>query len=185
MDPRTPAHGQQTSRWAPCRAEGSHRPAATGDPPRNLETKVPLASSPVEQARSLALGFPAPSTRSVARSRAQGNLSLLRSHTSSELGLGASPKASGPPGHRGGEGDLTARPGRLPTSDQSPTRGPGVVSTCCGTQLPQKYRADGGSPKAQSPLSQGSRPVSVNSLGTLVYEPKPASPASLKLVWTR
>ena len=146
MDRRTPPHGQQTSRWAPCRAKGSHRPAATGDPPRNLKTKVPLASSPVEQARSLALGFPAPSTRSVVRSRAQGNLSLLGSHTSSPHGLGASPKDSGPPGHRGGEGDLKARLGRWSTSDQSPTRGPGVVSTPCGTQLPQKYRADGGLP---------------------------------------
>ena len=87
----TPAHGQQTSRWAPCRAEGSHRPAATGDPPQNLKTEVPLSSSPGEQARSLALGFPAPSTRSVARTRAQGNLRLpgrtAAPHTASERPL--------------------------------------------------------------------------------------------------
>ena len=142
----TPAHGQQTSRWAPCRAEGSHRPAATGDPPRNLKTEVPLVSSPEEQARSLALGFPAPSTRSVARTRAEGNLRLPGSHTGSAHGLGASPKDSGPPGHRGGEGDLKARLGRWSTSDQSPTRGPGVVNTGSGTQLPQKDSADGGLP---------------------------------------
>ena len=142
----TPAHGQQTSRWAPCRAEGSHRPAATGDPPQNLKTEVPLSSSPGEQARSLALGFPAPSTRSVARTRAQGNLRLPGSHTGSAHGLGASPKDSGPPGHRGGEGDLKARLGRWSTLDQSPTQGPGVVNTRSGTQLPQKDSADGGLP---------------------------------------
>ena len=141
----TPAHGQQTSRWAPCRAEGSHRPAATGDPPRNLKTEVPLASSPVEQARSLALGFPAPSTRSVARTRAQGNLRLPGSHTGSAHGLGASPKDSGPPGS-GRRGRPESPMGRWSHEVQSPTRGPGVVSTHCGTQLPQKDSADGGLP---------------------------------------
>ncbi|KAG5207930.1 hypothetical protein JEQ12_017694 [Ovis aries] len=39
-------------------SQGSQRPSATGDPSRNLTSKVPLVSSPVELARSLTFAFP-------------------------------------------------------------------------------------------------------------------------------
>ena len=145
-----------------------------GHPPRDLKTKVPLDSSPLELARLLALVFPSSSGRSGGENRSAGDpQSFGAAHRLRTLQRSA-------PKTRLASSSALSR-GRPPT----PTRtlvdlgaAPYNRSRCCSHAFRETTHSEGqcrwwradyytGRPKAESPLSQGPRPVFVKTLGTL------------------
>ena len=128
---------------------------------RTRRPEHPLPAT--ELARGLSFVFPSRSPRSGSQKRSTGDPQAPGSHTGTPRGRQMPPKDSGPPARRGAEGALKARLGRSSILEQRPTTGPGVVTTRCGETTPSEgqgrwWSADyyTGSPKAESPLSQGS-----------------------------
>ena len=139
-----------------------------GHPPRDLKTKVPLDSSPLELARLLALVFPSSSGRSGGENRSAGDpQSFGAAHRLRTLQRSA-------PKTRLASSSALSR-GRPPT----PTRtlvdlgaAPYNRSRCCSHAFRETTHSEGqcrwwradyytGRPKAESPLSQGPRPACV------------------------
>lgn len=94
---QTPAHGQQTSRWAPAEPRAARKAAATGDSLGTLTPRSPLTPA-LWSARSLTLVFPSCSLEIGRRElEHRGPLRPPGSHTGSEDRATERPKTPGPP----------------------------------------------------------------------------------------